>query len=175
MSLPGDEDFQKPGIVSIDTLVASPCQQTAGSSLPQFLPWLMLLFAGSGCAALIYEIVWFKMLQLVIGSTAVSLGALLASFMGGMCLGSVALSCVVAPTIHPLRVWAFFELGIGLLGVVVLFAMPRLANIYAASALGGLGGILLRGLLCVVCLLPPTLLMGATLPAISRLAETDRK
>ena len=39
----------------------------------RFLPLLLLLFVGSGCAALIYEIVWFQLLQLVIGSSAVSL------------------------------------------------------------------------------------------------------
>ncbi len=47
------------------------------------LPALLLLFVGSGCAALIYEIVWFQLLQLVIGSSAVSLGVLLGTFMGG--------------------------------------------------------------------------------------------
>src|SRR5262245_23312449 len=52
---------------------------------------VVLLFAGSGCAALIYELVWFQLLQLIIGSSAVSLAMLLASYMGGMCLGSVAL------------------------------------------------------------------------------------
>ena len=55
------------------------------------LPLLLLLFAGSGCSALIYEIVWYQLLQLVIGSTAVSLGVLLATFMGGLCLGSLLL------------------------------------------------------------------------------------
>ena len=59
------------------------------SSHNRLLPVLLLLFAGSGCAALIYEIVWLQMLQLVIGSTAVSLGVLLGTFMGGMCLGSL--------------------------------------------------------------------------------------
>ena len=54
------------------------------------VPWL-LLFAGSGCAALIYEIVWFQLLQFVIGSSAVSLGLLLAAYMGGLCVGSAAL------------------------------------------------------------------------------------
>lgn len=38
---------------------------------------LLILLAGSGCAALIYEVVWFQLLQLVIGSSAVSLGLLL--------------------------------------------------------------------------------------------------
>ena len=55
----------------------------------RFLPVLLILFAGSGCSALIYEIVWYQMLQLAIGSTAVSLGMLLATFMGGLCLGSI--------------------------------------------------------------------------------------
>ena len=55
------------------------------------MPLLLLLFVGSGCAALIYEIVWFQLLQLVIGSSAVSLGVLLGTFMGGMCLGSLLL------------------------------------------------------------------------------------
>ena len=55
-----------------------------------FLPVMLLLFVGSGCAALVYEIVWFQMLQLVIGSTGVSLGVLLGAFMGGMFLGSLS-------------------------------------------------------------------------------------
>mgnify|MGYP003342917353 CR=1 FL=1 len=32
------------------------------------LPLLLVLFVGSGCAALIYEIVWYQLLQLAIGS-----------------------------------------------------------------------------------------------------------
>jgi len=61
----------------------------ASPASARLLPWLLLLFVGSGCAALIYEIVWFQLLQLVIGSSAVSLGVLLGTFMGGMCLGSL--------------------------------------------------------------------------------------
>ena len=57
----------------------------------KFLPAMLLLFVGSGCAALIYEVVWFQLLQLVIGSSSVSLGVLLGTFMGGMCLGSYVL------------------------------------------------------------------------------------
>ena len=81
----------------------------------RFLPALLLLFVGSGCAALIYQIVWLQLLQLVIGSSAVSLGVLLGTFMGGMCLGSLLLSRVVSAREHPLRVYALLEIGIGLL------------------------------------------------------------
>jgi spermidine synthase len=136
------------------------------------LPALLLLFVGSGCAALIYEIVWFQLLQLVIGSSAVSLGVLLGTFMGGMCLGSLFLPRIISPREHPLRVYAFLELGIGLFGLLLLFGMPLLGGLYFHWGGGGVTGILLRGVAASICLLPPTLAMGATLPAMSRWVES---
>ncbi len=136
------------------------------------LPALLLLFVGSGCAALIYEIVWFQLLQLVIGSSAVSMGVLLGTFMGGMCLGSLLLARVISRDAHPLRVYAFLELGIGVIGLLLLYGMPLLGGIYFAWGGTGVTGILLRGVAASICLLPPTLLMGATLPAMSRWVES---
>src|SRR5437764_4044193 len=91
------------------------------TALRPFLPLLLLLFVGSGCAAMIYEVVWLQLLQLVIGSTAASLGVLLGTFMGGMCLGSLILPRLVSDRRHPLRVYALLEIGIGGLGLAVLF------------------------------------------------------
>src|SRR5437870_9602862 len=75
------------------------------------LPVLLLLFAGSGCSALVYEIVWLQLLQLVIGSSAISLAVLLGTFMGGMCLGSLLLPRILSPRFHPLRVYAGLEVA----------------------------------------------------------------
>jgi spermidine synthase len=137
-----------------------------------FLLALLLLFAGSGCAALIYEIVWLQLLQLLIGSTAVSLGVLLGTFMGGMCAGSLALPRVVAARHHPVRVFACIEMGIGVFGILVYFGMPYVHRLYTAGAGEGWPDLLMRGLVSAVCLLPPTLLMGASLPAMARWMET---
>ncbi len=136
------------------------------------LPLLLVLFVGSGCSALIYEVVWLQLLQLVIGSSAASLAVLLGTFMGGMCLGSIALPRLISARRHPLRVYALLELGTGIFGFIVLFGMPYVQHLYTASIGHGMPGILLRSVACAVCLLPPTLLMGATLPAISRWIET---
>ena len=136
------------------------------------LPLLALLLAGSGCAALIYEIVWFQLLQLVIGSSGVSLGLLLAAYMGGLCLGSILLARYVPPEVHPLKVYAVLEVGIGVLGVVVLFVLPIISRIYLAGANEGFTGLVLRGAVAGACLLPPTLLMGGSLPAIARRLKT---
>ena len=138
----------------------------------RYFPLLLLLFAGSGCSALIYEIVWYQLLQLAIGSTAVSLGVLLATFMGGLCVGSVGLPRLGFARRHPLRIYAVLEVGIALCGILVLVGIPYIDRVYVAGAEHGLPGMLLRGLICAVCLLPPTVLMGASLPAIVRWVES---
>ena len=142
---------------------------------PLQLTWLLVLFAGSGCAALIYEIVWFQLLQLVIGLTNVSLGLLLGVFMGGMCLGSLLLPRLVSRSRHPLRVYAMLELGIAAIGMALLLIVPWVADLYTTHAGGGVSGMILRGTLVSLCLLPPTVLMGATLPAIARWIECSKE
>jgi spermidine synthase len=141
----------------------------------RWLPALLLLFVGSGCAALIYEVVWFQLLQLSIGSSAVSLGVLLGIYMGGMCLGSLLLPKYLNPRTHPLRVYALLEIGIAVFGVIVLFAVPIVGRIYTSIAGTGQVSLVLRAIVAAICLLPPTLLMGATLPAIARWVETTPK
>jgi spermidine synthase len=149
------------------TAPAQAPQQTAS----HFLPVLLILFAGSGCSALIYEVAWYQVLQLALGSTAVSLGILLATFMGGLCIGSIGLPRLQLAGRHPLRVYAVLELGIGIFGVAVMAAMPLVSRIYIVGAEHGMPGMLLRGMVAAVCMLPSTILMGASLPAIVRWIE----
>ena len=134
----------------------------------RYLPLLLLLFAASGCSALIYETVWYQVLELAIGMTAVSLGFLLATFMGGLCIGSLLLPRTKFAEQHPLRLYGFIELGIGICAIAVHFYLPLVSRIYIAGAEHGLPGALLRAFIAAVCLLPPTVLMGASLPAIVR-------
>jgi len=141
--------------------------QESGQSFnaSRYLPLLLLLFAGSGCSALIYEIVWYQLLQLAIGSTTVSLAFLLATFMGGLCIGSIWLPRLRSRK-HPLRIYAYLELGIAAFGILVQLCIPLIDRIYIAGAGVGMPGMLMRGIVSAICLLPPTILMGASLPAI---------
>lgn len=150
----------------------SPNPSIAPVGSHRFLPFLLILFIGSGCSALIYEVVWLQLLQLVIGSSAASLAVLLGTFMGGMCLGSIALPRLISARQHPILVYALLELGTGAFGFAVLFGLPLVQHLYTASIGHGLPGMLLRSVASAICLLPPTLMMGATLPAISRWIET---
>ena len=93
--------------------------------------------------------------------------------MGGMCLGSLLFTRVISARRHPLRVYAALELGIGGFGLLVLWAIPLVDRLYAAVAVHGLSGVLPRAVAAAVCLIPPTLLMGASLPAVARWVKSD--
>ena len=134
---------------------------------------LLGLFVGSGCSALIYEIMWLQQLGLVLGATSVSLAILLTSFMGGMCLGSLALPRWVSAARHPLRVYAVLELLIGACGLAILWGMPLVSRVYCSFALSVNGDLVARALVALTLMLPPTILMGATLPTIARWVKSS--
>ncbi|HEX5280395.1 MAG TPA: hypothetical protein VFW28_09965, partial [Micropepsaceae bacterium] len=148
-------------------------------AIARALPYVLVLFAASGCAALIYEIVWYQLLQIAIGSTAISLGVLLASFMGGLCIGSLGLPALThrKPVLarHPLAVFAGIEFLIAICGAMELTLIPVAGDLALQGPQTGFAGMMLRSLVCAVCLLPPTILMGASLPAIAAWAGLGRK
>ena len=150
---------------------SEPIDSIDSDSPDQWLP-VLLLFVGSGCAALIYEIVWFQMLELFVGSSSVSIGVLLGTFMGGMCLGSFLLPRFISPRHHPLKVYALLEIAIGVIGLLLLLVLPLVGRVYTSWGGYGVTGYLLRGLVASICLLPPTLAMGATLPVVARWVQT---
>ena len=141
------------------------------SGIGHAVPFVLLLFCASGCAALIYEIVWYQLLQISIGSTAISLGVLLASFMGGLCLGSLGFPSLARRSArlsgHPLLAFGGIELLIGICGAAELLVIPLAGDLSLHGPQAGLAGMALRSVLCAVCLLPPTCLMGASLPAVA--------
>lgn len=134
------------------------------------LGWAAALAAASGLAAIVFEIVWFQQLELAIGSSTVSLGVLVATFMGGMCLGSLLLARCVSLRRHPLLTFAVLELGIACCGLVLVHAVPAVGAFYHRLGPAGPWGYACRAAVAAVCLLPPTVFMGATLPTLARWA-----
>ena len=75
---------------------------------------VLLLYFLSGATALVYEVVWSRMLMHVFGSTAVALGTVLAAFMAGMAVGSWLIGKAADKSTNCLRLYAFLEIGLGL-------------------------------------------------------------
>jgi spermidine synthase len=133
----------------------------------------LALFVASGAAALIYQVVWFQWLTLWIGASALSLGVVLATFLGGMCIGSLWLPRFVSAHAEPLRVYGWIELSIAACGIAALALIPLSGGVYTEWAGTGLASLPLRLLVAAVSLLPATILMGASLPAVARFVQAQ--
>ena len=68
--------------------------------------------------------------------------------------------------------YALLEIAIGVIGLLLLLVLPLVGHVYTVWGGYGVTGYLLRGLVASICLLPPTLAMGATLPAVARWVKT---
>lgn len=138
--------------------------------------WLLLVLIAlvfcSGASALIYQVLWLRLLALVFGVTAWAVSTVLASFMGGLALGSLAVGRLADRVRNPLRWYGLAELLVGLSALATPGALELVEQGYTAlypalpHALGPLT--VVRFVLSFAVLLVPTTLMGATLPLIIR-------
>lgn len=137
---------------------------------------LALLFFASGAAGLVDQVAWLRYLSLVFGNTTLATATLLAVFMAGLGLGAWLFGRLADRTPRPLTLYALLEVGIGLFAIFSPRFFDGMTEVYVAvtrATSGGGGGeawsfALLRIGLAALCLLPPTLLMGGTLPLIVR-------
>ncbi len=135
--------------------------------------FVSLLFFISGACGLIYEVVWSRMMLLIFGRTALSVGTVLAAFMSGLALGSFLIGKYADRSRNPLRLYALCEAGVGLSALVASLLLTGSIPIYVwmHSTFGGSPLLLgvVRFLFAFLLLIVPTALMGATLPILSRL------
>src|SRR5438105_6355140 len=93
-------------------------------------PGLYTLFFLSGASALIYEVVWQRMLNLVFGVSTLSVSAVLAAFMMGLGLGGFLFGRFADRTTRPLCWYAWLEAGIGGAGLLVPPGFVALTRFY---------------------------------------------
>lgn len=127
---------------------------------------LPLLLIPSGCAALIYQVVWVRLLVLSMGGTAVSVSTVLTAFFLGMGVGSYFSARITLTPHSGLRVFAVIEAVIGFFG---LLSLPIFLHLDEGMALLGNVGALtgVKFFVSLLVLMVPTACMGATLPLIS--------
>lgn len=87
---------------------------------------LLLVFFLSGATGLIYEVLWTRQLALIFGVTTYAVSTVLATYMGGLALGSYLVGRQVDRVRDPLRLYAVLEAGIGLYALLVPFLFAAL-------------------------------------------------
>jgi spermidine synthase len=140
--------------------------------------WLLIAFAASGFAALAYEVIWTRVLSLVLGSSVYAFSIMLLTFLFGLALGSL----IMVRLLNRFRgrewhVFAVLQLGIGLavllatlqmgqLSLWLLWLVRHLPASFAGVQLAQLG-------LSFLVMLPATLMLGALFPLVCRLYSDD--
>jgi len=129
-----------------------------------------VLFFLSGFSALVYQVVWQRLLSTVFGVTVYATSTVLAAFMAGLALGSLLGGRLADRSRRPLRLFAMAEAGVGLAAAATPAALALAVSVYAAlyERFGlSVAGLTFIRLACSFgLLLVPTTFMGATLPLI---------
>ena len=136
---------------------------------------ILTCFFLSGLTGLIYEILWTKMISMVIGNAPFAVSAVLTVFMGGLGLGSYLAGRTIDRIDNPrrlIKLYGILEIAIGgyglLLPLLLVASRPFFALLYNQL----FGHLILYNSLtfigCSVLLIPPVACMGATLPILSR-------
>jgi len=152
--------------------------QRNGTERPATLLVLLgLLFLLSGATGLVYEVTWFRLLFLKLGGTGLSVATVTATFMLGLGLGAWLFGTRLALRMQPVRLYALLEAIIGLYALVapsLVTLAGRVDLLLLGGEAEGTGVRLTRFLLAGLVLLPPTICMGGTLPALARLVDQER-
>src|SRR5512145_2798953 len=129
----------------------------------------------SGLSALVYQIIWVRLLGFTFGTTTEAVSTVLAVFFGGLALGNLWAAARLTRVERPLRVYALLELGIGLYALASVPLLQSLSGVHVllGAGQGPLAQTALRLAGSAAVLLPPTIAMGATLPVVARGLVTE--
>ncbi len=132
----------------------------------------LICFFFSGVAGLIYEVVWTRMLTQIFGNTTYAIATVLAAFMAGLALGSYWFGRLADRGKNDFLLYGFLEAGVGVYGLSVpwLFKIGQFLYVplYDVNEAYPFIFNLLLFFLSFLLLVVPTILMGATLPVLSR-------
>lgn len=130
-------------------------------------------FFVSGAAGLIYQVCWVRILSLVFGNTVYAVSMVVAGFLSGLAIGSRYWGKKTDDSKYPLKMYVLMEAGIAISALAVTLLITVLDNAIVSvmtpeSVVGG-GWLIIRFVLVFIILLPPTMLMGGTLPVMGKM------
>lgn len=132
----------------------------------------LFCFFFSGAAGLIYQVVWTRMLTQIFGNTTYAIATVLSAFMAGLAIGSYVFGRIADRGKNDFLLYGILEAGVGVYGFLVpwffLAAQKAYGPIFVLNESYPFLFNLVLFFLSFILLVFPTLLMGATLPVLSR-------
>src|SRR6058998_3432550 len=147
-------------------------------------PAVLALTVVSGFTGLAYEVTWQKYLAILLGAHSEATAAVLGLFLGGLSLGYWVLGALSRALIARGRatgraapllvVYGAVEAGIGVWCLLFpwLFPAVRSASVWLPTGDGALA-FAIDVALAAVLIVPPAILMGATIPILTQALARD--
>ena len=136
--------------------------------------WPFWVAFGSGLAALAFEVVWFRVLVLVFGSTVYSFSAMLSVFLLGLAVGSLVFGPWADRARVPVRLLALTQAGVALTALGGSLAVNHIPLLFLRTirdlGITYQGMTLTKLFLSFLTIFPPALAFGGTFPVVVRLA-----
>ncbi len=170
---------QPPASVEAAPDSAEAAVDPAGAAVPGLpisagaLRYVAVAYAISGFIALGYEVVWARILYIHTSHAAYSFSLMLTVFLAGLALGGAGGSWILRRRRATLRLFGALQLGIGLLGILILHTFARLPALHLQDWFGGYT-VGYEFLIAFGTLFPPTLLLGAMFPVVGSLYTRER-
>jgi len=136
-------------------------------------------FAVSGFVALSYEVIWSRVLALIIGSSVYAFSIMLTTFLIGLAAGATIASRFVDRIRSPIRMFALIEVCVGatsLAGAYVFNDLPYVfVQLYRWVDSNSFGLILFgRFLIASFVMIVPTLLLGSLFPLVVKIISSRK-
>jgi len=120
----------------------------------------------------VYEVIWSRLLHIILGSTTYAVSLVLTAFMAGLAIGSFYSGRLIDRRTEILKIYAYIEVGIALLALLSPVLLNALNPLYVwlhERMLNSLQFLnLIRFILSFAVLAVPAALIGATLPVLSK-------
>lgn len=123
---------------------------------------LPVIFAISGMTALIYELAWSRLLQIIFGSTIYAASTIITTFLIGASFGAFLFRNLAEKT-NPIRMFALLEIGIGIYALVSILLFKAISGPIAEISSSSISFLILFLILII-----PTTLFGATWPVLGK-------
>jgi spermidine synthase len=152
----------------------APPESTATAERRPLVPLILALAAISGSCALLYQVIWSRILNLVLGNSVYGFSLMLAAYLSGIAIGSAIVGRFVDRLKRPLLLFGALELATALLSLASLHVFRAIGRSYADASytysqiwsIDDLGRLALHAILIVF---PATLMLGAIFPVACRL------
>jgi len=159
------------GAAALLALRSAPLSEISPSAVRPSLRfhWILPLIALSGFASFSYEVVWIRLLGILLGGSIQGLATMLASFLLGIAIGSAVASRLARDRARAVRGFAWAQIGTAALSLIAFAFADRLPELAEGMGAGRTGPLTANALIAALALLPGALCVGASFPFAVRI------